>query len=286
MTILSNVPEGSAIVPDSACGGDSSPHTLAMLVAYDGLPFAGFAAQPGQATVQSTLEAALEIAVRRKVRLAVAGRTDSGVHAMGQVVSFEATGDEPPPDELKRSLNALMGDGVIVRDIRRARPGFSARFDAKAREYRYRISTQRVQPLFTSHVTWWLHKDLDVGAMRRAAALLLGERDFKSFCLTASAEGKPTHRRLDAIDFTLEEHLGEPCVTVRVEANAFLHSMVRVLVGTLVDVGAGRRDVEWVGRVLEARERSAAGPTAPAHGLTLWSVSYLPEVWLDGGFEE
>lgn len=273
-------------MPDVSSDDDSSPYVLAMLVAYDGLPFAGFAAQPGQATVQGALEDALEIALRRRVHLAVAGRTDSGVHAMGQVVSFDAHGDEPAPEALKRSLNALVGEGVIVRDIRRARPGFSARFDAKAREYRYRISTRRVQPLFTADVTWWIHKELDVEAMRKAAALMLGERDFKSFCLTASAEGKPTHRRLDAIEFTAEEHLGEPCLMVRVAANAFLHSMVRVIVGTLVDVGTGRRDVHWVARVMEARDRAAAGPTAPAHGLTLWSVSYLSEVWLDGGFEE
>lgn len=270
---------------DTPGSGDSGSCPLALLVAYGGSPFAGFAAQPGRATVQGRLEAALEIALRRPVKLVVAGRTDAGVHALGQVVSFDAIGREPSPDALKRSINALVAHGIVVRDVRVARPGFSARFDATGREYRYRISTQRVPPLFTANVSWWLHRDLDIEAMRRASDLLLGEHDFRSFCLAASAEGKRTYRRLDAIELTEEEHLGERCLTVRVVGNAFLHSMVRVIVGTLVEVGAGRRDEAWVVDALGARDRAAAGPTAPAHGLTLWSVSYSPEVWVDGGFE-
>ena len=254
---------------------------IALVVAYDGLLFSGFAAQPGLATVQGRLESALAIALGRSVKTVVAGRTDAGVHALGQVVSFVATGAEPPPEVLKRSLNALVGNGIVVRDVRMARPGFSARFDATGREYRYRICPQRVPPLFTAHVAWWLHKDLDIGAMRRASDLLLGEQDFRSFCLAASAEGKHTFRCVHTIELTEEEHLGEHCIMIRVVGNAFLHSMVRVIAGTLVDVGAGRRDVEWVSDVLEAKDRAAAGPTAPAHGLTLWAVSYPPDVWAD-----
>ncbi|MGV8082186.1 MAG: tRNA pseudouridine(38-40) synthase TruA [Coriobacteriia bacterium] len=251
-----------------------SPMTIALVVAYDGARFAGFARQPGLTTVQGRLEDALTTVLRTKVEIVGAGRTDAGVHALGQVVSYEATGREPEDAVLRRSLNALAGPGIVVREVRRARPGFSARFDAIAREYRYRLVTGPVPPLFLEDVAWWVKRDLDVEAMRTGARTLLGEHDFRSFCVAESAEGKRTFRRIDSIEIAEEEHLGERCLVVRVIGNAFLHSMVRVIVGTLVEVGAGRRDAEWVAEVLEARSRAAAGPTAPAHGLTLWRVEY------------
>lgn len=262
----------------------SSAPTFAALVAYDGSRFAGFAAQPGQLTVQGTLEEALSIALRQPIQLAVAGRTDAGVHALGQVISFEVQGAAPVPSVLRRSVNALIQRGVIVRDIVPACERFSARFDAISREYRYLIANADSPPLFTADVAWRVRKQLDVDAMRAASRCLMGENDFRSFCLSASSEGKRTFRRLDAIEFSREVHLGEECLVVRVVGNAFLHSMVRVIIGTLVEVGTGRRDRSWVAEVLAAQERSAAGPTAPAHGLTLWSVSYRPEVWLERGF--
>lgn len=253
---------------------------IALVVAYDGAPFAGFARQDGLRTVQGDLEHALSVALRREVLTVGAGRTDAGVHALGQVVSFDAAGDEPDSGPLLRSLNALAGDGIVVREVRRAREGFSARFDATAREYRYRIVTGVVPPLFLAPVAWWPGRELDFGAMREGAAHLLGEHDFKSFCVAASAEGKRTVRRLEAIELVEEEVLGERCLTVRVVGNAFLHSMVRTIMGTLVDVGSGRRSPVWVADALAACDRAAAGQTAPAHGLTLWSVAYPDEVWL------
>jgi tRNA pseudouridine38-40 synthase len=253
---------------------------LALTVAYDGADFAGFARQPGQRTVQGELEQALTIALRRPIEIVGAGRTDAGVHARGQVVSCPREPSDVDDRSLLRSLNALCGEGIAVRELRSARPRFSARFDAISREYRYRIVAGSVPPLFLGRFVWWTPKTLDVDAMQEGAAHLLGERDFKSFCLTASAIGKPTMRRLNTIEFSEEEHLGECCLTVRVVGNAFLHSMVRVIIGTLVEVGAGRRDPGWVADVLAACDRGAAGPTAPAHGLTLWQVGYRDEVWL------
>jgi tRNA pseudouridine38-40 synthase len=266
-----------AAEPTAATG--SEPGVLALTVAYDGKPFAGFARQHGQRTVQGSLEAALSVVLRREVEIVVAGRTDAGVHALGQVVSVPAIGDEPDDLALIRSLNALVERGIVVREVRHARPGFSARFDAVSREYRYRIAVGPIPPLFLAPVAWWVKAPLDVEAMRTAAALLVGEHDFRSFCVALSAEGKRTMRRVDSIDFAEEEHLGERCLVVRVVGNAFLHSMVRVIVGTLVEVGAGRREPSWVVEALDARERAAAGPTAPAHGLTLWAVEYPEEVW-------
>jgi tRNA pseudouridine38-40 synthase len=254
--------------------------TVALTVAYDGVNFAGFARQPGQRTVQGELEQALSIALRRPVAIVGAGRTDAGVHALGQVVSFS----HPDPDldarALRRSLNALVGDGISVREVRSAQPGFSARFDAVRREYRYRIVAGGVPPLFARDVAWWTPRELDVDVMREAATHLLGERDFKSFCLTEAAEGKRTFRRMDAIELATEAHLGEECLVVRVVGNAFLRSMVRVVVGTLVEVGAGRREPGWVAEALAACDRTASGPTAPAHGLTFWHVEYPDGVWL------
>jgi len=254
--------------------------SIALTVAYDGAPFAGFARQPGLDTVQGRLEAALAIALRREVSTTGAGRTDAGVHALGQVVSFDAAGDEPEATRLRRSLGALAGAGIVVRDVRYARPGFSARFDAIGREYRYRLVPGSVPPLFLAPTAWHTVNALDLDAMRAGAEALLGEHDFRSFCVTESARGQRTVRRLDAVEIAEDEQLGEGCVTIRVVGNAFLHSMVRVIVGTLVEVGTGRRSPEWVAQALAARDRDAAGPTAPAHGLTLWSVEYPADVWL------
>lgn len=258
----------------------SAPYAIALTIAYDGAPFAGFANQPGQDTVQGRLESALKTVLRREVATTGAGRTDAGVHARGQVVSFDALGDEPDARQLRRSLDALAGDGIVVREVRRARAGFSARFDATAREYRYRLVPGSVPPLFLAATAWHTTAALDLEAMRAGAAYLLGEHDFRSFCVTESAQGQRTVRRLDVVDVSQDEHLGEECVTVRVVGNAFLHSMVRVIVGTLAEVGAGRRDPAWVGEALAALDRTAAGPTAPAHGLTLWRVEYPDDVWL------
>lgn len=262
-----------ACEPDGECA-------LVLTVAYDGADFAGFARQPRQRTVQGELEQALSIWLKRPVEIVGAGRTDAGVHALGQVVSCPCGDPRVDDRALLRSLNALAGDGIAVREVRRARAGFSARFDAVSREYRYRIVASPVVPLFLRHVTWWMPRTLDVDAMRDGAAYLLGEHDFRSFCVTESAEGKRTVRKIDLIEMAEEEHLGERCLTVRVIGNAFLHSMVRVIVGTLVEVGTGRREPGWVGEALSACERSAAGPTAPAHGLTLWSVEYPSDAWL------
>lgn len=251
--------------------------TLAAVVAYDGAPFNGFARQPGQPTVQGELEQALELLLRRPVELTCAGRTDAGVHARGQVVSFDVAscelGERSLPS-LVRSLNALTPDGIAVRSLA-ARPlGFSARFDAVSREYRYFIALGATPPLFMERWSWHVAKDLDEDAMVAAAAHLIGEHDFKSFCLAASAEGQRTWREVTEISFTREEVMGEPALAITVTGNAFLHSMVRTIVGTLAMVGRGKRSAEWVADVLAARDRTAAGESAPARGLVLWEVRY------------
>ncbi len=253
---------------------------IALVVSYDGASFSGFARQPGQRTVQGSIEAALATVLRADIEVTGAGRTDTGVHALGQVVSFEAPDTMPETPVLLRSINALCGPDIVISEVRRTSAGFSARFDAVAREYRYRLAPGPVPPLFLSRYAWWVERTLDLVVMRKAAVSLIGEHDFRSFCVSGSAKDGGTARVLELVDIAPETVLGEECVTVRVLGNAFLHSMVRVIVGSLVEVGAGRRDPSWLGEALEARDRAAAGPTAPAHGLTLWRVDYPEECWL------
>ena len=253
-------------------------HTIALTVAYDGTPFCGFARQPGQLTVQGSIEQALRTLYRRDVDTVCAGRTDAGVHARAQVVSFDLSDEEfaaRPARSLKRSLNALVDDRIAVTAVQEAPTGFSARFDAVERVYRYFIFTGAYRPVLMADRVWHLPKPLDVDAMRAGAAHLIGEHDFKSFCMAVSAEGKPTCRNVSSIDVDCVTIAGEEnAVAIRVVGNAFLHSMVRTIVGTLAMVGRGQRDPAWVAEVLAARDRRAAGETAPAAGLYFWQVNY------------
>lgn len=258
----------------------SDPSVTVLTVSYDGGPFHGFARQDGPKTVQGQLEAALGIALRRDVRVVGAGRTDTGVHALGQVVSFAAAPGDPEASELLRSLNALAGPGIVVTGVRRADAAFDARHSALAREYRYRIVTGPVPPLFLAGRSWWVKGALDLAAMREGALALLGEHDFRSFCVTDSAEGRRTVRDIETIEISSGQEMGEHCIVLRIVGRSFLHSMVRIATGTLVEVGRGRRDPAWVAECLAACDRAAAGPTAPPEGLTLWHVTYPGELWL------
>lgn len=257
--------------------------TLVLTVSYDGAGFSGFARQIDRngkeqlATIQGEIEHALALVYRREVSTVCAGRTDAGVHALGQQVSFDIDDEEleqHAPDRLRRSLNGILPEQIVVTDVREKRSGFSARFDATEREYRYLIYEGPTPPVFLRHWSWWVKESLDRQAMAQAAECLIGEHDFKSFCVAASAKDATTMRRVDLIEFVEEEHLGEDCLCLRVVGNAFLHSMIRTIVGTLVEVGVGRRDVDWVAEVLASCDRTMAGPTAPASGLVLWKVDY------------
>lgn len=256
---------------------ETPERTLSLTVSYNGAPFCGFARQPGQLTVQGELEQALSLIFRRPVEVVCSGRTDAGVHALGQVVSFDVTNDELEGRNLyslRRSLNALTHEDITVREVEERQPGFSARFDAQWREYHYHVCLDEVPPLFMRDFSWYVHGQLDIDAMREAAAYLVGEHDFKSFCMAASAVGKPTCRNVHEISLSREMIMGEDILTIKVVGNAFLHSMVRTIVGTLVMVGRSQRKPEWVHEVLETRNRTAAGENAPAAGLVFWRVQY------------
>lgn len=253
-------------------------------LAYDGGGFHGWATQPGLRTVQGSVEAALATALRLPdVRVVCAGRTDTGVHARGQVlhadvgddVAASSTGrsSDPPLAALARRLNGILPDDVRVRRVVAAPPGFDARFGALWRRYAYRVADrpESVDPLHRGHVLAW-PRPLDVAAMNAASALLVGRHDFASFC--RRREGATTIRTL--LELTWDRDPGGVLVG-RVRADAFCHSMVRSLVGCLIAVGEGRREPAWAAEVLAGRARDPAVSVAPAHGLTLEEVAYPPD---------
>ena len=239
-----------------------------LALAYDGTGFRGWARQRGQRTVQGVLEDALQRFLGDVPKLSVAGRTDAGVHARGQVVSFEPAG-EVDVVRLQRAVNSMLAPEVVVADVRFAPSGFDARRSATAREYRYRIDVGPYPDPFTAAYVWHRPGELSLRRMRAAARHLVGERDFASFC-RAPKDGSSTVRRLERMGVSRSGDRVE--ITAR--ANGFLHQMVRALVGTLVAVGVGRIDAGEVPAILAAKDRAGAGQVAPPHGLTLERVVY------------
>jgi tRNA pseudouridine38-40 synthase len=237
-------------------------------LAYEGTDFAGWARQPQQRTVQGVLEAALGQVLRlpQPPALTVAGRTDAGVHARGQVAHADL--ESVPP---LRWLNTVLPADVRVFGAAPAPPGFDARFSALSRRYSYRVADAPVDPLRRRDTLAWAHT-LDVDAMNEAAGLLLGEHDFAAFC--KRREGATTIRRLLSLSWVRGADM---VLEATVEADAFCHSMVRALVGALLAVGEGRRPAAWPGQVLAAAVRDPAVTVVPAHGLCLERVSYPPD---------
>jgi tRNA pseudouridine38-40 synthase len=240
-----------------------------LLLAYDGTEFRGWARQrdPAIRTVEGTLTELLTTLLRETPRLSVAGRTDAGVHARGQVASFPGSTDVGP-GRIQAFLNGRLAPEVVVREATLAPAGFDARSSATAREYRYVIDTAPVPDPFTDRYVWHRPGDLPIGSMREAARHLLGERDFASFC--RRAEGRSTTRNLQ----TLTVRRVSGLIVFGFRADAFCHQLVRSLVGTLVSVAEGRLEPEAVPALLTARERTAVASVAPPSGLTLERVFY------------
>lgn len=237
-------------------------------LAYDGSGFHGYARQPGMRTVQGVLEGALERVLGAPVETTVAGRTDAGVHARGQVVSFRHEGDVETA-RLARSLDAIVGDEVAIKDVMEVPDGFDARFSARSRSYRYLVDNRSVADPLIRHMALHVLEPLDADAMSRAAAYFVGEHDFASLC--RRSEGKRTERTV--LEARWEGAPGHS-LTYRVTARAFCHQMVRSMVALCIEVGRGRLEAEDVPGILEARDRNAASGAAPAHGLCLVGVEY------------
>lgn len=239
-------------------------------MAYDGRAFHGFAAQPGVETVGGALTAALERYLRHTVDLTCAGRTDSGVHAWGQVVSFDARADAEPA-ALQRAVNRALRPAIVVREATVAEPRFDARRSAKGRRYRYTIRNHPVADPFSAGTAWHVPGPLDLAAMRLACDALHGEHDFSSFCRRPPVPGASLVRLVRDARWL---DLGDGMLRFDVEASSFCHQMVRSVVGTLVEVGTGKRRAGDMTSVIRARSRAAAGHPAPPHGLCLWEVLY------------
>ena len=266
--------------PEPAQAAPPPTVRVAMTVAYDGHGYHGFAAQPGVRTVGGTLSAAVARVLGHPVEMTCAGRTDAGVHAWGQVVSFDAAQDRFDADQLQRSLNRSLAPSIVVRSVGAAPPGFDARRSAVGRRYRYTVLNRPVPDPFLAATTWHVPEPLDLAALRLACDPLIGSHDFSSFC-------RPPRKDPDAgmVRRVYDAHWDEASVDIlrfEISASSFCHQMVRSVVGTMVEMGRGRRRAGDMAAILRARDRAAAGHLAPAHGLCLWEVDYPVEAGRTG----
>jgi tRNA pseudouridine38-40 synthase len=241
-------------------------------IAYDGSEYSGWQVQVDRPSVQQTLEAAIERITGEPTRIVASGRTDAGVHALGQVVSFSSV-NRLSADELCRALNAHTPRDICVRDVREAPDGFHAIRDAKSKRYRYIVDDHRLPDVFQRRHAWHVPQRLNVDAMARAARVILGTHDFSSFEASGSERASSVRTVTDILiarsSGTLQDN-----IVIEIEADGFLYNMVRNIVGTLIEVGRGAQAENWVADVLAAKNRKAAGPTAPPQGLFLVCVQY------------
>jgi tRNA pseudouridine38-40 synthase len=246
---------------------------IKLTLAYDGTAYAGWQVQVGESTVQGTLETAIQKITGQASRLLASGRTDAGVHALGQVAAFR-TQSLLPADVLQRALNAELPHDVAVLAVEEVPGSFHPIRDAHRKRYRYVIHDGPVRDVFRRNYCWqYVHGRLDAQAMQRATAPLLGRHDFSSF----QTSGAPRrHSVRNVFDLSVRRGRGEEqdLLCLEIEADGFLYNMVRAIVGTLVEVGRGARGEDWPAQVLQAADRRAAGPTAPPQGLFLVCVTY------------
>ncbi len=249
-----------------------SERNLRIILEYDGTRFHGWQVQPDKRTVQGEVERALEILLRHPARVRVAGRTDAGVHAKAQVCSVRTTSDIEL-GMLQRGLNGVLPRDVAALDVRAADGHFEPRFAARGKRYRYRILHREARPVLLRNRCWHIHRPLDLDAMAAALEALQGEHDFSSFRAANCAARSPV-KELRKARLSTEK---QPYLDIIFEGSGFLKQMIRILVGTVVEVGLGRRSAEQIPELLAARDRTLAGRTAPAAGLTMMEVFYEEE---------
>jgi tRNA pseudouridine38-40 synthase len=241
---------------------------LRVVVEYDGTDFSGWQRQPGLRTVQGSIEDAIREMTGESPFVRGAGRTDAGVHAAGQVASF-ALAARIPPGGLLRGLNTILPADIAILDVAEADPEFDARFSARGKVYRYEVWNHLVRSPRRARTSWHVRSAVDMTAMRRAAVALVGEHDFRAF-RASDCERRTTRRIVRRLELDRQGAL----LAFEIEATAFLKNMVRILVGTLVDIGRGRVPEDTVARMLETGDRTVGGITAPPQGLTLVRVIY------------
>lgn len=246
----------------------AAPMQIRLRLEYDGTNYCGWQRQSGDDSIQARLEQALGQIFSQQVRVCGAGRTDAGVHALGQVAAFTPPRPFPIP-QLHRALNALLPNDIVVRELAETGDDFDPRRDARCRVYEYRILNQALASAFEYRYSWLVRDRLDIGAMNAAAALFVGEHDFAAF-RTLGSEAKSTVRRVHSSRWTGDGTR----LTYRIEATGFLRRMVRTMVATMVEVGRGRMTLKAVAELLEQGDRALAPAAAPAAGLFLVEVRY------------
>jgi tRNA pseudouridine38-40 synthase len=246
--------------------------TFKLTLAYDGTDFAGWQWQPNRRTIQGELQDTLKRITQEEIKCAASGRTDAGVHALGQVVSFDSE-TYLSPAALAKALNAELPEDMLVFEVVEAPPRFHAQRDATRKRYRYVVEDGRLRDLFDRKYVWHVYQRLNVEAMKEAAKSLVGTHDFASY-ETSGSQRLTTERTI--YDLLVERRQAELTdrVVIEVEADGFLYNMVRNIAGTLVAVGKGKQPVTFAAEALAAKDRRAAGMTAPAQGLFLVGVEY------------
>lgn len=243
-----------------------------LVVAYDGTNYCGWQVQPNGITVEEVLNKALSSLLKEDIRVIGASRTDSGVHSLGNVAVFD-TDTRIPAEKISYALNQHLPADIVVQHSCEVEPGWHPRHCESRKTYEYRI-LNRTFPMPTRRLdTYFVHYDLDVEKMRTAAERLVGTHDFKSFC----SVNTPVEDTVRTIYSCLVER-EEDIITIRITGSGFLYNMVRIIVGTLLQAGLGRMEPEEISNILAARNREAAGPTAPAHGLTMIGIEYEEEM--------
>ncbi len=250
----------------------TSAQNIRIDLAYKGTHFRGFAENSGVRTIGGEIRSAIQQVLGEPIDIAVAGRTDAGVHASGQVISFQTTSARYDPDRLQNSINRICGPDIQVHEIRTVGADFDARFSASRRRYHYNVLNSPVADPLLSDIEWHIKEPLAVDEMNRAAQRFLGEHDFTSFCRRPKGQLEASLvRTIHRAEWHVQR---QQRIQFEIAANAFCHQMVRSLVGFCVAVGTNKRLAQDVETVLNAKDRSAAAPIAPPHGLTLVHVTY------------
>ncbi len=242
--------------------------TIKFIIEYDGSDYVGWQRQPNGLSIQQAVEEALIQLLGQPARLFSSGRTDAGVHAHGMVAHLQ-TEHSLPLRAFRDGVNRFLPPSIAVQHVEEMQPGFHARFDARGKWYQYNIYLAPVRSPLHSRTSWWLKTDLDVAVMKEAAALFVGRHDFGAF-RTSGCAAKTTVREIFSVDLQSSERL----LTVDVRGSGFLRNMVRMMVGTLVEVGQGKRPAKGIADLLAGRDGAGSAHTAPAHGLCLMEVWY------------
>jgi len=250
--------------------GEELLSRYALLLQYDGTFFNGLQIQNGGRTIQEELEKAISILTKERVRVIASGRTDAGVHALGQVVHFDCSCNFTL-QKLCISLNGILPKDISVKNAYKVPDNFHSRFSAVEREYLYLIYNYPLRTPFMQYRAMWVNFPLSVDYIREAGSFLIGEHDFASFCKKISAD-KGTVRRVELFEVSKRDEL----ITIRIRANAFLHNMIRIIVGTIVQMSYDEKPSSYIKEILEKRDREHGGITAPPYGLYLNKIFYNP----------